>query len=601
MANKRLVPLIDLTEFRDEFGGRFPALVAAFLQERGFHSMEDLNSYLNADDSSLRVPGELKGAVDFANTLLLAIIGKQEITVYGDYDADGILATFIVMCSIWHINPRTKVNWFINNRFMEGYGVNEKGLDRLLQEYPDTDLIVTVDNGISAAADIHHFLESHPRRKIIVSDHHVQMSGMPLPRCSAVVDEKRRDENPEKDTSVCGAELARLLMILTFYFTGRPFLQRDNDFFNDMAVFSGMATITDSAPMTKANRFVAGYAMNRLREIAAAPDKAEGYAKFWAMLLQMTDTRNIDSKTFGFTFGPLFNAAGRVLGTAELPMELLLAAEHQDFDTCWKKLTELISLNQERKERAREIDAEIAAEIEDKHYDRANCLLIARETGGEGFNGPAASRLVDLYQVPAIVLSPMEDNPDLFKGSGRSVKGFNLLDCLSVCEKEGLVASAGGHAMAAGMTIRRDKIELLRKRLNELAGQACPDRNLDERKVDFALSLDDLSFEMLDSFRKLDPFGPGFEAPDFGFHGKLLGASRMSEDKDHVVLEIHQNNPQGHVKVIWWHGLECCQEMHLNPGTDVAFTGIPEIHKFNGTRSLQVILNHIWPAAEEAV
>lgn len=544
---------------------------AEFLCKRGIDSPEKYKEYFFTRLSSVRDVNKMRDAQDFLEILSDAIDDEKEITIYGDYDCDGIMATSIFLLALKKIS-KAPVNWFINDRFKEGYGMNEKGVVRLLDTFPSTQLIVTVDNGIKAVGGVRLAIERGV--DVIISDHHKQSSGDLLPSCP-VVCEGRIDEPEESKEYFCGAELARRLV--SQLYVNRGIVEQNKRFLNSLCAYSGFATITDSVPMNWANHEIARIGLKMIQQ---------NYDPLWTNLNKKIEPYRVNQDTVGFTYGPMFNAPGRVCGSVDASMDVILASHFGTSEEASEAIDKLIEINEERKNWSKEDDAlafEMAAMYEGDRF-----LILASESFREGINGLTASHLTEHYQVPAIVLSPIKGNENVYKGSGRSVDLINLFELLE--ESGDLMEGYGGHPMAAGIAVKKENIDLLRKRLNEITPE---NKNKGKTNEDFVCDTSDISMDMIHEFQKFEPYGEKFEKPLFKLNGSIENISFM-KDK-HIKFEVSDGNNGNVMQILWWNSVEYynSENMDLKNGDALICIGTPESNTFNNCERIQMVANKI--------
>ena len=522
------------------------------LHNRGFNDKRSILNFLNFKPYQLRNVEEMKDAEKFLTTLIDVMNAGLEITIYGDYDGDGVMSTMIWYMALSKLGH--KPNWFVNDRFKEGYGMNVKGVSRLLQNFPKTSLIVTCDNGIKANEGIDYAASKGV--KTIVSDHHGQSQGESLPNCP-VVCEKRLDEDQEKGEWFCGAELSRRLVVALFKRLG---LQKEHkEFLNRLYAFSGLATVTDSITMNGANHYVV---KEGLRQIGSEKDLC------WQVLREETNPSSIDQDTIGFKYGPIINASGRVQGTVDAAMELFLnsfwyeeakTTDNFSFErnedakksalACRQAALNLISINEERKKLSADGDRIAANLVQENGWNKKKIIVVDDERFEEGINGLIAGHLTEQYQVPAITLSPKDGEPEIYKGSARSVVGFNIFEVLNDCKD--LLLGFGGHPGAAGLSIKKDNIPALRARLEKLAEQYVPEPETSVL-VDFIITPETLSPRLAQEVAQLMPFGEGFAKPTVGFEGNIKEVRILNNRHLKFVIET-SGTP---LEIFWWNSIE---------------------------------------------
>lgn len=535
------------------------------LHNRGLDDKRGILNFLNFKPYQLRNVENMKDADDFLSYLIEAIQSDKKITIYGDYDGDGVMATMIWYMALTKIGHEP--NWFVNDRFKEGYGMNKKGVERLLSDYPETSLILTCDNGIKAHDGIAYAASRGV--KTIVSDHHGQSHGESLPECP-VVCEKRLDEAPEAYEGFCGAELSRRLVVALFKRLG---VQKEHkEFLARLYAFSGLATVTDSITLNGANHYVV---KEGLRQMGSEKDLC------WQVFREETKPSSIDQDTIGFKYGPMVNASGRVQGTVDAAMEVFLnsfwyeeskTAEDFSFErnekakeyasACRQAVINLVSINEERKKMSAEGDRIAASLVQSNGWDKKKFIVVDDEQFEEGINGLISGHLTEQYQVPSIVLSPKDGEPEVYKGSARSVQGFNIFEVLNDCKE--LLLGFGGHPGAAGLSIQKENIPALRERLEQIAEQYVPEPET-TISVDFVVTPETLSPRLAQEVAQLMPFGEGFAKPMVGFEGNIKEVKILANR--HLKFTIETNGTP--LEIFWWNSIERYNEAMRNISTGV--------------------------------
>lgn len=555
---------------------------AEFLIKRGIDTPDKANHFFKFKVSELRSVNTMRDSEEFLSTLEKAIEDGKAITICGDYDADGIMATEIFLVGLDTYIKATgsssrNVGWYINNRFVEGYGLSVKSIDSLLEKHPDTELIITCDNGIKSVDAI--ALAKSKGIDVIVSDHHGQSKGEPLPDCP-VVCEKRLDERPDGEW-FCGAELARRLVSELFIRKG--IAKKYRTMLNSLLAYSGLATITDSVPMNAANRLIAKlglYCINKKDN------------PFWQEIAAAADVTEIDEEVIGFKFGPIINAASRVTGFVDPVMDAIIASNNNNSAACNKAVLEMATINSKRQDMTAVDEEKALAMVERDKKENALFLLVDDERFEQGINGLTAARLVEAYHVPAIAMGPSDD-PDIYKGSARSVPGFNIFEALNECRD--LLVGFGGHPMAAGLACRKEDIGALRAALEQKAAEKGVKKN-DYRRVDFIFDPADLDKKFISEMNALAPFGADYEKPVVGFKGTVYRRYVMKDKHvKYVVRGGARNNC--YIQLIWWNSLE--REQKLLPDMmdkEVRAIGYPKLNEFNGEVSVQFVANEVGEA-----
>lgn len=547
-------------------------LICEYLCDHGYTSKEKINNFINFNENNLKNITEMKDVKPFILRLANAVINHEKVVIYGDYDSDGICATTIFIKTLRLLGEDP--SYFISNRFTEGYGLSIKGMQRLLAQYPDTKLIVTCDNGIVAFEGV-----DYAKSKgvdVIISDHHIASPDCRLPDCP-VVCEKRRDENTSQLEGFCGAELARRLCILLTQVLRKYEPLKDE--LESLYAFAGFATITDVIELNSSNHFIAKKGLEEINN----------YKKdtpcFAALKEVLSINSNIDEVSIGYHLGPMINAAGRITGDASLPVELFI---FNDIVKAKKLALELRKLNEIRQEKSFEQQQLAKKEYDQFHMENDTFIIlkgIDGESYDEGIAGLIASYIVENYKKPCICLAKTE-NDDIYKGSARSIEGFNIKVALDNCSQ--FLEGYGGHSMAAGLSVKKSNINQLHEHLNDLSKNT---ENLIEYiDVDYFESINNFDFGMIDEYRRyLAPFGVGFEKPTYATSGLFDQNKYIMKDK-HVKTKLKDGNEA--IDLLWFNSINKLERIRPE-GKLIFATGLPSINEFNGTTRIQFIVDYL--------
>lgn len=547
-------------------------LIAEFLCDKGYTSQESIERFMNFSEANLRKVNDMKDGERFMQRLVEAVKKRQKIIIYSDYDGDGVCAASIFIWTFRWLG--IKAEYFISNRFIEGYGLSVKGMQRLLDEHPDVQLVVTCDNGIVAFDGV-----DYAKSKgvdVIVSDHHNASPDGRLPKCP-VVCEKRLDEDGSKIESFCGAELSRRICVeLTKRLNRYDSLKGKMEL---LYAFSGFATITDVITLDASNHYVCKKGLEIINKFPRE------FPCFKA-LYEACELRNhIDEVTIGYHFGPMVNASGRITGEATTAVELFISKFDSDAKT---RAEELIGLNTIRQDKSLEQQHLAKLEYERRGMENARFVILRGIDGAyfdEGIAGLIASYIVDNFKKPCICLAKTEI-AGIYKGSGRSIEGFNLKATLDMCSD--LLLGYGGHPMAAGVSVKKENIDLLMRRLNELSERV--EEIVEYIDIDYLEKPTEFSFEMIDEYNKyLAPFGTGFEKPNFGTYGYFTNDIKVMKEK-HIKTKLRNKNDN--IDLLWFN---CMTKFEMLAPTNkkVIVIGQPSINEFNGNVTTQFIADYI--------
>lgn len=515
-----------------------------FLKSRGFNSKEEVDYYFNFSEKNLRT--KYKDMDKVVSRIAKAIKNKEHICIYGDYDCDGITATSILVLALRNLG--VEVNYFINNRFNEGYGMNVKGLERLMKLYPETELIITCDNGIAAQEGIQTALDIGV--DVVCTDHHLQKGELIVP----TVDEWRNDEDEKLREECCGAEIARRTMLNLYHK-----LHEDDQYVKDLIVFSGIATVADVVKFTPANHWIVKKCLEELKN-----------PKFpvLSLIKEEMSVDEADEETLGFKIGPLMNCLSRVTGSPDEMVEIL-TAKYNGLDT-YLKVKEAVGINEDRKNMTAE-NLEIA-KVELNENDE--CIILSGYYDA-GIAGLVASSIVENYNRPCICLV---DDGKILHGSARSYLDFHLKNALDKCAD--LLETYGGHAGAAGLTLKKKNLKAFKKRMNQLVKESgVLEKEVDVR-IDYKCSISNMFDENVQKLMSLAPFGEGFEKPKIVYYGRYSNLKYIPKNaQKHVTFTLEDNT--GSVKAVWWNAVKRWEDINPNINQEIAVMGVPRIDYFN--------------------
>ncbi len=462
----------------------FAGLVAC---NRGITDSSELELLL-CNEPILCDPYELADISLAADCVNDAIKSGVKIAVFGDYDCDGVVSTAIMFDYLKSRNA--DVIYYIPDRVSEGYGMNNYAVDELKKH--GVGFIITVDNGISCADEVAY--AASLGINTVVCDHHIPPEK--LPNALAVVDPHRTD-CMSSFKEICGAAVAFKLVCAIEDKTAEEMLPRYADLL-------AVATIGDVMPLINENRSVVKAGIGCIKHSARVGVNA---------LINVAGFNRTDINAANISFGivPRINAAGR-MGDASRAVELLLSS---DISSALSLANEMDEDNRTRQQYEKDIFKSADEIISENGYMHNRVIIVAGENWHCGVVGIVASRIAEKYGRPALVLTK---EGEVYHGSGRSIKGFNLYDAIYDCKD--LLIKYGGHELAAGVSVESGKIDEFRKRINAYAKNLTP--CVPEINIDFKLNPKGMSVDMAFAVKCLEPFGNGFEAPVFGLFGVKL-------------------------------------------------------------------------------
>ena len=537
-------------------------VTARLLAMRGLTSPDDAARFLNPSLDQLHDPLRLAGLECAADRLMTAIANRERISVHGDYDVDGITSTVILRRALELLGA--DVTHFIPERLTDGYGLQPATIDRLHAE--GVKLIVSVDCGIRAA-------EAARRARalgvdLIITDHHEPDADMP--DCCAVVNPKRHDcTYPDKNLAGVGVAL-KLVQALC----GRA---GKSAWMPAFVKIASIGTLADVVPLVGENRIIAKLGLQMLTK---GPHKVGLRALFEAAGL---NGKTIDSYHIGFMVAPRINAAGR-MSTPDIATRLLLAVDEAMGEEAKSLAEQLETENLKRRQEDQDILAKAKKIVEtDPEIGARTVLVVAGEGWHRGVIGIVASKLVDAFYRPAIVLSV---DGDLAHGSCRSIAGFDMLACLESCAP--LMKRFGGHKAAAGLQLESARIREFRQAVNAHADTILgPDDLRPSLWLDGPLAFSDINERVMSEFAALAPFGPGNPRPKFHTGPvSIVDGPRLLKDR-HLKMSVKQ---EGRVlRAIQWNAAEHNDRLAaLKEGVEIAYT--VEENEYQGTKYVELRL-----------
>ncbi len=502
-----------------------PKLIEDLLALRGISAAE-MEEFFNPSVRDLALPEELPGAVEAAEVILEAAREKKKIVVFGDYDCDGICATAILVKVLSCIGA--EVSPFLPDRLSEGYGMSEASVERMLGEFPNVALVVTVDNGINSA-DLIAGLQSKGV-EVVVTDHH--LPGETLPDC-LVVDPKV--SHPERLENLCGAGVAFLIArhILKKAFGVHPEMSPG---ISPFIVLAGLATVTDVMPLLGQNRILVSEALSRFDTRAPV-----GLRELFFKAARRGSVRHT-SKDFGFLLGPRINASGR-LASGNEALELVLAEDREI-------AREAARIVDGRNDQRKSIEQRMLDEALAKIVEGAAAQVIDIPDGHQGVAGIVAARVMERMDPKVPVCVVVNGH-----GSARAPEGINVRDALSTSSQ--FLARFGGHAAAAGFSVLEGMIDQFR----DAFVAACAEQRGEAAapvgdRADMEVSAADLDLETVEWLSRLEPFGEGNPEPVFVMRDVFLRDIRpLGMDGRHVSLVVDG------LRGVWWGRGEIVEEL----------------------------------------
>lgn len=548
-------------------------LEALILANRDIVDPKVVDSFINPTLAKLHDPFLLKDMEKAIDLIIETMENGESIRIFGDYDQDGISSTMTLLDGLLYFYD--DISYDIPDRVIDGYGISDRMIDRAIEA--NVSLIITCDNGISAIDQVKRLKENGI--KVIVTDHH-QVSKKEdgewveqiLPQADCVINPKRLD-NAYPFDDLCGAGVA-FKLIQALY----QRLDGDMEYLYGLLEYVAMGTVCDVVSLTDENRIFVREGLKRINNTEKLAIKALVEENSW--------NREVSAYTLGFIIGPCMNATGR-LSTAKLAIDMLMEDDIEKIRTYAKKL---VSLNTERKELTN-IGLEKTLEIiKDKKYYNDDIIIVDVENIEESICGIIAGRIKEKFNKPTIIMTQSSQN-GILKGSGRSIEAYNIYK--EVFEIKDLLESFGGHPMACGLSIRSDKVEEFRQKLNDKS-KLKKDDFVNIINIDAQIPIDKLSLEFAESLQRLEPFGKDNPKAKFAdknlfikninMIGKNNNTMKMILNKNGRDIEAIKFNAQKDYKYL----SDKFKANIIGNRIDAVF--YPDINEFNGRRNLQVKL-----------
>lgn len=542
-------------------------IIARLIRNRDVIGDEEIDFYLNGTIADL-YDGMLMKDMDRAVEILAEKIREEKkIRVIGDYDIDGVNATYILQQGLSELGA--DIDTDIPDRIKDGYGLNIALIDRALDDGVDT--IITCDNGIAAADEITYGKENG--LTIVVTDHHevpyIEEEGEKnyiLPPADAVVDPHRADCGyPFK--GLCGAAVAYKLVEALC-----NVMQRDPEDLDYLMENVAIATVGDVMDLTGENRVFVKQGLEMLKRTQNPGLKA---------LIECTgiDVDRLNAYHIGFVIGPCINASGR-LDTAKRALELLNARTRRD---AVMLAEDLKALNDSRKEMTERGVNEAINMIETTSLKDDHVLVVYLPDCHESIAGIIAGRIREKYYRPTFVLTKAEDG---VKGSGRSIETYDMF--AQMCRCRDLFTKFGGHKLAAGLSLTEENVPLFRKTINELAELSEEDLQM-KVSIDMRLPFPYITEELISELELLEPFGKGNPKPLFAERNLQVISPRIFGRNRNVLKCRLQDERGSQMDAVYFGDVEACLKA-MEEKQVMSFTYYPSVNEYMGRRSLQLTI-----------
>ena len=544
--------------------------LASLIRNRDVIGDEAINQYLNGTIAELYDGMQMKGMPQAVEILTEKIRDREKIRVIGDYDCDGINATYILLEGLEKLGA--KVDSDIPDRIKDGYGLNQHLIDRAHEDGIDT--IITCDNGIAAAKEIEY--GKALGMTIIVTDHHEvpykeNEAGRRyiLPPADAVVDPRQEGcEYPFK--GLCGAAVAYKLVEALCEANGQDVADLDY-LLENVAI----ATVADVMDLTEENRILVKQGLEMLKRTSNLGLRA---------LIQCIglEGKKIQAYHIGFILAPCLNASGK-LDTAKRALALLRAKTEREADML---AGDLKALNESRRDMTDRVVDEAMAKVEQTDIRGDKVLVIYLPDCHESLAGLVAGRVRENYYRPVFVLTDSEDG---VKGSGRSIESYSMYEELTGCGD--LLTKFGGHPMAAGLSLDKENVEKFKRRLNDQC--TLSEEELTEKVViDMELPFAAITEHFIEELEYMEPFGKGNTKPVFAARGVAMQHVKIIGKNKNVAKATAIDASGNRMEAICFRDAqEFAEQCERNNGK-MSITFYPGINEFRGERQIQIVITH---------
>lgn len=562
-------------------------VIARLIWNRGYKTQSDIEGFLSPSIDGFHDPFLMKDMNLAVERISKALERGERITVYGDYDVDGV--TSVSLIYLYLKNLGADVDYYIPSRSKEGYGLSRMSLENLKEK--GTQLIITVDTGITANAEAEYAGELGI--EMVITDHHECHGELPV-ACATVNPHRPDCPYPFKELAGVGVVFKLICAYEIFRCNGESREACVERVFNEYSDLTAIGTVADVMPLVDENRIIVKGGLAALNETeriglsalidaATNGNRAEGAAH--------TKKRKINAGFIGFALAPRINAAGRI-SSAEKAVALLLSNKKSEACAMAEELCE-INLQRQKEENA---IAEAAYKtIEESHdFEKDRVIVLGDDHWQQGIIGIVSSRITEKYGLPSILVSfdgsvgISQEPTDLGKGSGRSIKGMNLVDALDYCKD--ILVRFGGHELAAGLTVMRCNLDEFKARINEYArAHLTDDLSVVKYDVDCEIEPKDIDISLAEQISTLEPFGVSNPTPTFLLRGLTVNRIISMAGGKHTKLILGSGNASYQAVCF---GM-ATDSLEIYPGEEIDMLCQIAINEFRGVSSVQLIVQDI--------
>lgn len=467
--------------------------------------IEDVDMFLNGKIEDLKDPFLMKDMDKFVERITRAIDNREKICIYGDYDVDGITSITVMYKFLSSLNA--DVMYYLPDRLIEGYGLNNNALKKIKED--GAKIVVTVDCGITAVDEVE-FAKSIGL-DMCITDHHECSDDLPDAMC--IVNPKQKDDHTFKMLAGVGVAFKCIMALSQKY-------NLENKEYLKYLDIVAVGTISDIVPLVDENRIISKYGLEMMKSTENVGLKA---------LLNIINFKAIDSMVVSYAIAPRINACGR-MGNADIAVKLLLEKDRKKADELSVMLN---NQNNKRQQVEKKIFESAIKMIEENRINKKNSIVLYNENWHNGVIGIVASRLVNIYYKPVILLT--KEN-GVIRGSGRCPVEFSLYDILTKC-KDSLI-QFGGHELAAGLSIEEDKIDEFTNKFDEVVASSIKEEIKQIVNVDERITFRNLNVSLLKDINVLKPFGQANKEPQFLYKNLKIQSIRTIKEDKHLKLTL---------------------------------------------------------------
>lgn len=546
----------------------FGKVVEKLLVKRGI-AQSDIEEFISEKPKLTYDPFLMKNIDKGAKRIIEALKAKEKICVYGDYDADGVTSTALMMTYLLHFDK--EVEYYIPSRFSEGYGLNKEALLELKNK--GVDLIVTVDCGSVSYDEVEYGKQIG--LNFVITDHHDIADVM---ADAILISPKHPDsEYPFSGLAGCGVAFKFVQALQRLQNAPREYLRESLD-------LVAIGTVGDIMPMLDENRTLVKYGLKKINS-----EPSVGLKKL--MDLTCKDLEQVKALDLSFRIVPYINAAGR-MGTADVAVNLLLEQDEKEAE----RLAQVLFKNNEKRRLVQEESLKKCEEIINSNIEDNAVLLLRCDEVHEGIAGIVAGKLKEKYSKPVILVTEAEDG--FLKGTSRSFGNLHLHDFLNGFSD--MFERFGGHAGACGFSIKKEKFDSFEKRLGKKANKlknTNPDIFAEDENADMEVTIDEIDEFLIGDMERLEPFGKDFEKPIFSVKAdNMEGARRIGNAQNHIRFFVIDDYGKK-IQCIKFNANE--REMQqIEDGIPSVVLGYSEINEWKGNRLIQFRVSRLFPLVQ---